>query len=167
MISLVIQGFDLASLTWNWKICTRTTLTQLRSDWCRLLKNYQNRVDEAILDLCDDCHNTPHDVHHSLGINALKSQCIYHFQESTSIYQLFRDLKLLVKNWISLVHLGIMMTSNLKSIFFCLRQLEKNLPRETKLRPVKSLLGHNFTTSDKSIISSLMKEAFLSEDAYL
>ena len=41
--------------------CTRTTLSQLRSGWCRHLRSYQ---DETTLDIGPDCGNTHHDVPH-------------------------------------------------------------------------------------------------------
>ena len=43
----------------------RSTLTQLRSGYCRLLGSYKSRIKkDANLDVCADCGTTPHDVKH-------------------------------------------------------------------------------------------------------
>ena len=43
---------------------TRSTLAQLRSGWCKKLKSYQAKIDEAIPDICPECGASPHDVEH-------------------------------------------------------------------------------------------------------
>ena len=43
----------------------RSTLAQLRSEYCRLLGSYNSRIKkDASLDVCADCGTTPHDVKH-------------------------------------------------------------------------------------------------------
>ena len=43
----------------------RSTLTQLRYGYCRLLGSYKSRIKkDASLDVCADCGTTPHDVKH-------------------------------------------------------------------------------------------------------
>ena len=43
----------------------RSTLTQLRFGYCRLLGSYKSRIKkDANLDVCTDCGTTPHDVNH-------------------------------------------------------------------------------------------------------
>lgn len=43
---------------------TRSTLSQLRSGWCKKLNSYKARIDDSIPDACPDCGNSPHDVNH-------------------------------------------------------------------------------------------------------
>ena len=43
----------------------RSTLTQLRSGYCRLMGSYKSRIKkDASLNVCADCSTTPHDVKH-------------------------------------------------------------------------------------------------------
>jgi hypothetical protein len=42
----------------------RTTLSQLRSDYCSDLKSYQHFIDAAIDNECPDCHTSPHSTSH-------------------------------------------------------------------------------------------------------
>lgn len=44
--------------------CTRATLAQLRSGWCKILNSYISRIDNTVQDICPDCGSTPHDVEH-------------------------------------------------------------------------------------------------------
>ena len=42
----------------------RTTLSQLRSRYCRLLRSYKHRLDDEMEDSCPECRTSPHDVRH-------------------------------------------------------------------------------------------------------
>ena len=42
----------------------RTTVTQLRSDHCRLLNSYKARITSGISDVCPECGVAPHSVKH-------------------------------------------------------------------------------------------------------
>ena len=45
----------------------RSTLAQLRSGYCRLMRSYKSRIKkDASLNVCADCGTTPHDVNHSV-----------------------------------------------------------------------------------------------------
>lgn len=121
-------------------------------------------LNQAVLNLNEDLQKLiSWSTLNGLGINALKSQCIIFSRKSVDISTITRlEIAGEKLDFISTVNnLGILMTSNLSwdaeikkrcySIFSGLRQLwcvAKILPRETKLHLVKSLLGHNFTTSD-------------------
>jgi hypothetical protein len=48
----------------------RSTLSQLRSGFCRLTNYYKNRLDNTTSDSCDDCGVSPHDVHHLFNCTA-------------------------------------------------------------------------------------------------
>lgn len=43
---------------------TRSTLSQLRSGWCRLLESYRNKIDENVPNICPNCYSGPHDTRH-------------------------------------------------------------------------------------------------------
>ena len=43
---------------------TRALLAQLRSSYCSQLKSYSHRINNLVSDVCPDCGETPHDVHH-------------------------------------------------------------------------------------------------------
>jgi len=50
----------------------RTTLAQLRSGHCRLLKSYMARITTGVSDVCPECGVAPHSVEHLFNCSAQK-----------------------------------------------------------------------------------------------
>ena len=52
----------------------RTTLAQLRSGHCRLLKLYMARITTGVSDVCPECGVAPHPVEHLFNCSAHPTQ---------------------------------------------------------------------------------------------
>ena len=60
----------------------RTTLSQLRSRYCRLLRSYKHRLDDEMEDSCLECGTSPHDVRHLFNCPAHHTILLFTYLKS-------------------------------------------------------------------------------------